>query len=383
MSERVKFVGRLLDGEKMVDLCKDFGISRKTGYKIFNRYKSEGLVGLNNKSTLPYNRPNKTPTEVENLITQLRELHKTWGAPKIKEYLSRKHPDLVIPAKSTIHAILERNKLIQKKRRNKKYKAQGTMLERPLKSNDLWCADFKGQFRLKNRKYCYPLTITDPWSRYIISCEALESTKETETIPVFERAFREYGLPSKIRTDNGVPFATRSIFGLSVLSVWWLRLGIKIERIQPGHPEQNGTHERMHRTLKQTAISPDTYNLLQQQERFDDFVHVFNDQRPHQGIGMKCPSDLYKKSSSKYPDKIEELQYPEHDKSVLVNVCGTIRLSKFEKVYISSVFKHNHVGLTEVDDNIWKVSFMNYDLGFFDRETLKFVPGENPFLVNS
>lgn len=285
MDERLRFVARLLEGEKMAVVCRDFGVSRKTGYKIYNRYKEFGLRGLEDRARSPYRHPNKLPFQLETTILRIKREYPTWGAPKIREKLLKAYPMLRPPAVSTIHATLDRHGLVKRHKR-RRHKAQGTQLHEPRLPNALWCADFKGEFRLGNRKYCYPLTITDYRSRYLLACEGLESTREAGASPVFERVFRDFGLPGAIRTDNGVPFASpHAVFGLSRLSVWWLRLGIGIERIKPGRPQQDARHERMHLTLKTEATKPPSYNFLQQQERFDDFIDVYNNHRPHQALG--------------------------------------------------------------------------------------------------
>ena len=276
VDERLRFVARLLAGEKMAALCREFDISRKTGYKIFNRYKDCGLEGLTDRSRRPYRQANRLPVQVETLIVRLKKEKPSWGAPKVRERLRRLHPDVHTPAISTVHAVLDRHGLV-KRRRKRRYKAQGTALSRPRRPNELWCADYKGEFMLADRRYCYPLTISDFASRYLITCDALSTTKQTYAFTVFKRAFEDFGLPDAIRTDNGVPFASsHALFGLSKLSVWWLRLGIRIERIKPGHPEQNGRHERMHLTLKKEATKPAASNFLQQQARFDEFITCYN-----------------------------------------------------------------------------------------------------------
>ena len=302
MDERLRFVARLMEGEKMAALCREFDISRKTGYKIFNRYKGSGLEGLTDRSRRPYRQGCQLPFQIENLILQVKRDHPSWGAPKIREKIRRKHSDIRLPAISTVHAVLHRHGLVNvNRRRQRSHKAEGTALSRPVHPNELWCADYKGEFMLADRRYCYPLTITDAASRYLLCCEALPSTCASLAFTVFERIFKDFGLPASIRTDNGVPFASpNSLFGLSKLSVWWLRLGIQIERIKPAHPQQNGRHERMHLTLKREATKPASRNLLQQQERFDRFVHIFNDERPHEALGMKYPTELYVSSSRPY-----------------------------------------------------------------------------------
>ena len=293
MEERLRFVARLLDGEAMTDVCRDFGLSRKTGYKIFDRYKEHGLSALSDRSRRPVRYANQLPQQVESLIVRLKAEKPHWGARRfasswsggsaaMSEYRPRA-PSMrfsIATAWSSVAAV------------------------RDAMPNDLWCADFKGEFKLGNGRYCYPLTVTDHASRFLLLCEALESTREDLACTAFERLFRERGLPLAIRSDNGVPFASpNALFNLSKLSVWWLRLGIAIERIKPGHPQQNGRHERMHLTLKKETTRPPGSNSLQQQDRFDAFVHEFNTERPHEALGMKCPAQLYTASPRRYVNR--------------------------------------------------------------------------------
>ena len=222
------------------------------------------------------------------------------------------------------------------------------------------------------------MTITDFASRYLLSCEALSSTREAYTFAVFERAFKDFGLPRVIRTDNGVPFASpQALYGLSRLSVWWLRLGIQIERIKPGHPEQNGRHERMHLTLKAEATKPAAANVLQQQARFDTFIDQYNRERPHQALAMKVPAELYTPSPRPYRG-LQDVDYPLHDWTATVTRCGRICWNR-RKINVSTVFAGQDVGVRQVSDRIWLVSFMDYDLGYFDDETYRLEPIANPF----
>lgn len=378
MEERLKFVARLLDGESMSAMCREFGISRKTGYKIYHRYKDYGLNGLQDKSRRPYRNAHKLPFQVERSILAIKKERPTWGAPKIREKLIRKYPMIKPPAKSTVHAVLERHGLV-KRRKSRRYKARGTDLSNPKSPNGLWCADYKGEFMLGNRKYCYPLTITDYSSRYLLACEGLESTKESFAFTQFEQVFKQYGLPDAIRTDNGIPFASpNALFGLSRLSVWWLRLGIAIERIKPGNPQQNGRHERMHLTLKKEATKPASFNFLQQQGRFDDFIEQYNNDRPHQALNMKYPGEVYTPSVKEYwlPEPPE---YPYHDRTIMITKCGRICIGR-RKINLSTVFAGQYVGIRGVADKIWLVSFMDYDLGYFDEEDRRVEPAENPFI---
>jgi transposase InsO family protein len=377
MDEKVKFVGRVLDGEKISDLCEEFGISRKTGYKIYERYKNCGLDGLSDRSRRPYRQANQLPYQVERSILGLKKEYPGWGAPKLREKLIQRHPTITAPAISTVHAVLDRHGLVERRRR-RRYKAEGTPLAAAHQPNGLWCADYKGEFRMGNRQYCYPLTITDYHSRYLLACEALESTKEPFAFSCFEKVFQEYGLPQAIRTDNGLPFSSpNSLYGLSKLSVWWLRLGIAIERIKPGNPQQNGRHERMHLTMKNEVCRPAAYNTLQQQEKLDTFQEVFNNERPHQAIGMRCPSQLYIPSVRQYQG-LPEVDYPFADKVVIVTTCGRICMGR-RKINLSKVFSGQKVGITETEDKIWLVSFMHYDIGYFDLEAGRVEPLDNPF----
>ncbi len=377
MDERMKFIGRLLQGDKMAELCREFGISRKTGYKFWDRYKDVGLHGLTDRSRRPVRYANQLPMQIEKEILRIKQDKPSWGAPKIQERLRRKYPEVKTPAKSTIHCILDRHGLVSRRKR-KRFKLQGTPLLDQHHPNDLWCADYKGEFMLADKRYCYPLTITDFSSRYLLSCEGLETNDEMHAFSVFEQTFQKYGLPKTIRTDNGVPFSSpNALFGLSKLSVWWLRLGIFIERIKPGNPQQNGRHERMHLTLKKEATKPPGRNFLQQQEKFDKFIVEFNTQRPHQAIGMKYPCELYNPSPRPYKG-IQSVSYPFHDRTITVSHCGRICLKK-KKINLSRVFAGQDVGVKEVNEGIWLVTFMDYDLGFFDLETRKIEPLEYPF----
>jgi putative transposase len=264
------------------------------------------------------------------------------------------------------------------RRRRRRHKVEGTPLTWPRQPNELWCADFKGEFMLADRRYCYPLTITDFASRYLLSCDALTTTKEIYAITAFERAFKDFGLPRSIRTDNGVPFSSRSaFFGLSKLSVWWLRLGIGIERIQPGQPQQNGRHERMHLTLKKEATRPAARNFLQQQERFDQFIQYYNSERPHQALGMRTPAELYRPSRRPYCG-LGSVEYPFHDRTLVVTHCGRICFGR-RKIHLSHVFSGQPIGIREVAEKIWLVTFMHYDLGFFDHQTGRVECAQNPF----
>ena len=343
MEERLRFVARLLDGEAMSEVCREFGVSRKTGYKIFERYKDHGLEALSDRSRRPVRYANQLPPQIEQLIVACKREKPHWGARKVRELLVRRlDQDFRIPARSTIHAVLHRHGLVKPLGRPR-HRATGTPLSAAQTPNGLWCADFKGEFKLGDGRYCYPLTVTDYASRYLLMCEALESTREDLAITAFERLFQERGLPEAIRSDNGVPFASpNALFNLSKLSVWWLRLGISIERIKPGHPQENGRHERMHLTLKKEATRPPGMNSLQQQAKFDEFVKEFNDERPHEALAMKRPAEVYVASPRPYLG-LPELSYPLHDRDILVTACGRICMHR-KRINVSTVLAGQRLG---------------------------------------
>lgn len=376
--ERMRFISGLLEGESMTHMCEQFGISRKTGHKIWNRYRQTGTHALVDRARKPHRFSNQLPEQIEQTIVRLKKEKPHWGAAKIRELLIRKYQHLPVPAVSTVHVVLDRNGLVNCRKRRRRCKAQGTALGLGQHPNEIWCTDFKGEFMLGDRRYCYPLTITDHASRFILAVEALDSVREASSFPVFERVFQEYGLPEAIRSDNGVPFAApNSLFGLSRLAVWWLRLGIRIERIEPGNPQQNGRHERMHLTLKKATVVPPAQNFLQQQQKFDAFVEEFNRERPHQALEMKFPSEIYKTSTRLYQG-LTLLDYPHHDRTVTVTSCGRICL-KGLKINFSLVFAGQDIGIREEQDGIWSVGFMDYDLGYFDEQSKRFEPLPNPF----
>jgi len=379
MDERMRFVIRLKDGESMASLCREFDISRKTGYKILQRYEQCGVEGLSDRARRPFRYANQLSEQIEAAIVAARREKPNWGARKIRERLLRRLPHAVkVPACSIIHAVLDRHGLVNRPRLRRGTRAQGTALSQGLNPNDLWCADYKGEFLLGNKRYCYPLTVTDHASRFLLLCEALESNKEDSAFWAFERLFQERGLPQAIRSDNGVPFASpNGLFNLSKLSVWWLRLGISIERIRPGHPQQNGRHERMHLTLKQETTRPAAANILQQQAKFDTFLEEFNQERPHEALAMKSPADVYIASRRTYLG-IPQPHYPFHDQTVFVTSCGRLCLFR-KKINLSTSLAGQAVGIKEVDQGIWLVSFMDYDLGYIDLEEKTLQPLQNPF----
>ena len=374
VNERMQFIARLKAGERMSDLCREFGISRKTGYKFERRFEEHGPKGLYDVSRRPKRLARQMSVGIQTAILELKREKPTWGAAKIEEVLRRKHPQMEVPVRSSIHDLLDRHGLVKKRSTRRRYHAYPTLREDDIKSpNQLWCADFKGQFRMANAKYCYPLTVTDFYSRYLLGCEAMESTKSENAQQGFELIFREYGLPTRLRTDNGTPFSSRSVQGLSALSVWWMRLGIQIERIEPGQPQQNGRHERMHRTLKEEVPARTAKSLLAQQEQLDRFREDFNERRPHEALKMKCPADIYKPSLKRYPETLPEPNYLQHDLVLPVGSNGSVYF-RGKSFFISMALVDQAVGLEEEQDGIWRINFMDLDLGFLDEEAMKFTP---------
>lgn len=361
MDLRVEFVTRVMRGEAVAQLCREYGISRKTGDKFKQRFVRCGPAGLVDQSRAPKVIPHRTPPELVALIVAEREAHPTWGPKKVKRVLEdRLHRTL--PAVSTVGDILLREGLVPPRSPRRRLPAQPTSLRPAHAPNDVWCIDYKGQFRLGDRSPCYPLTLTDQRSRFILGCEAMPAISDEAAREACDEVFHRYGLPKAIRSDNGVPFASRGLANLTRLSAYWLRLGIELERIRPAHPQDNGQHERMHRTLKAETARPPRTNLLQQQERFDAFIDEFNRDRPHEALAMKRPAQLYRPSPRKLPKLLPEPEYPAHDDVVAVARNGNIFFRR-RHIYLSAALAFQHVGLREEDDGRWLVTFMHLDLG--------------------
>ena len=361
MDLKVEFISRLNAGERMTDLCVEYGIARKTGHKLKKRYDEQGVLGLEERSRAPKHIPHKTPSELAEIIVAERRRHPSWGPKKLKDILERRLGRRM-PTSSTIGNLLDRCGLIERRKVRVRHKSAATHLREAKGPNDLWAVDYKGQFRMGDRSYCYPLTVTDQFSRYIVGCDAMSAIGDESAREAFEYIFREHGLPQAIRSDNGVPFASTGLAGLTKLSAYWLRLGIALERIQPGHPEENGRHERMHRTLKRETARPARAHLLQQQECFDTFVEDFNQNRPHEALNMKRPAELYQPSVRPYPKTLPELTYPTYDDVLSVSRRGFIHVAR-RQVYLSCALAEQQVGIREEDDGRWLVSFAHLDLG--------------------
>jgi transposase InsO family protein len=369
MCQRAEFVALHRSGLfSLTELCHRFGISRKTGYKWLARFQEGGPEGLRDKSHATLSCPHRTASEVETLLLQVRRDHPCWGPKKLLAYTQRRHPELTLPAASTVGDLLKRGGLIAAKRRRSKWGHPGPVALEASAPNQVWCADFKGQFQMGDGRYCFPLTVTDAYSRFLLACDAHLSTQASGAIVSFERLFQEHGLPQAIRTDNGVPFATAAIGGLSQLNLWWTKLGIAHQRIEPGKPQQNGRHERMHKTLKAEATKPAQKHLQAQQDRFDIFRHEFNAERPHEAIGQRTPGSLYAPSSRALPAKQPEPCYPPHFQVRRVSGAGTFRLHGWQ-THISEVLSGQHIGLEEVDDGVWTVWFFGRELARFDQKS--------------
>lgn len=346
----------------MTELCQLYRISRKTGYKWIERYLTHGPQGLEDRSRRPNNSPGQTPAEIVEALVQVRQRHPSWGAKKLLPFVQKRHPEWSLPSRSTVCDILSREGLVPKKRRRRVIGHPGKPGTQMLAPNDIWCADFKGQFKTGDGRYCYPLTVTDGYSRYLLGCQGLLSTSVADAKPVFTRLFKQYGLPTRIRSDNGVPFATTTLARLSTLSAWWVRLGILPDLIEPGKPQQNGRHERMHRTLKAETTRPPAGNLQAQQRKFNSFIQEFNEVRPHEALDMATPSDLYVPSRREMPDRLPPLEYPDRFEVRYVSYNGGIRWSK-GWVNVSITCAGEYVGLEEIDDGLWNVYFGPLKLG--------------------
>ena len=373
MDERLKFIGECLKRERsMSALCRSFGISRKTGYKLVSRYLDEGFVGLYDRSRAPHHQANAVTEELVSAILSLRTVHPRWGPRKLRAWLARERPRTRWPSASTIGRILWRHGKVIPRGRSRRcppYTQPFSSCSRP---NAVWCADFKGWFRTGDRKRCEPLTITDGYSRYVLACQALPNTTQAAVRPVFEAVFLQYGLPWAIRTDNGTPFASTALAGLSRLAVWWIKLGIRPERIQPGHPEQNGRHERFHRTLKAEAITPPKANAIDQQQAFDRFCQEYNQDRPHEALGQKTPVSVFTPSLRPYPLRLPQIAYPDHMIIRKVRPAGSIWWHG-QEVYISETLVGEPVAFEQTEEQIYQLYYGPVKLAVYDESKQKLI----------
>jgi putative transposase len=347
MDERIRLIALINEGQTSVsELSRAFGISRKTVYKWMARYEQLGAAGLVDGTTVAHHHPHATPDGVVSALVELRKERPTWGPRKLRARLAQL--GVTVPAASTIGELLKKHGLIRPRRRRVYPPRMPSELAETTRPNDTWCVDFKGHFVLGDKTRCYPLTLTDQVSRYLLKCESVERQDWAHVKVHFERAFREYGLPWRIRSDNGPPFATAGIGGLSELSVWWIKLGIQPERIEPGHPEQNGRHERMHRTLAEETARPPHHNAVEQQLVFDRFRADYNDIRPHEALGQTTPSSHYTASTRPMPEVLKSPEYPEGTKVRKLDSQGRINLPRSDnKTNISTLLKNEPVGLVE------------------------------------
>ena len=371
VDERIAFVQDVLRREAdKTELCRRYGISRPTGYKWLRRFEQFGLTGLDDLPSAAHRHPNEMPSELAAVFLALRREHMTWGPRKLLAYLARKYPGMDWPAASTVGDLPRRHGLCVHRIRRHRTPSYTQPFGSCCQANATWCGDFKGWFRTGDGSRCDPLTISDAFSRYLLRCQGLGRTSTEPTKAVFESAFREYGLPLAIRTDNGPPFASNSVGGLSRLSVWWLRLGIVPERIEPGQPQQNGRHERMHLTLKQETASPPRATLRAQQRRFDEFRKEYNEQRPHEALGQRPPAEAYEGSPRPYPSKVPEPEYGDNTVVRFVRRSGEIKW-RGQRMYLGEVLAGEHVGLEPISDEQCLVYFCRMPLGVLDMRRRK------------
>ena len=371
MDEKMQFIADVLrETLSIKELCQRYNISRKTGYKWLRRYQADGPAGLRERSRRPQNCPHRTAEELEAAIIEARQRHPSWGAKKLLKILARKAPEQPWPARATVCNILERNGLIRHPRRRRQLGHPGKPDTSITGANAVWSADFKGQFKTGDGQYCYPLTVTDNYSRMLLACQGLPSTACADAKPVFRRLFQQYGLPERIRTDNGVPFATTSLARLSSLSAWWVRLAVLPELIEPGKPQQNGKHERMHKTLKAETTRPPGATRRSQQRKFDTFRQEYNHERPHEALNQETPASLYRPSPRPFPSKLPKLQYPLHYETRLVSDNGGIRWTN-HWVNVSCCCAGEYVGLEEIDNGVWEIYFGPLKLGRLLEEHMR------------
>jgi len=368
MEQRAKFIIDILEGSySMTELCEYYGISRKTGYKWIQRYEQGGFDAIRDLSRAPHCHPHQISHQVKESILTVKKRFPKWGAPKIRSRLERIHPDWNnYPAISTIGLFLRKQGLTHPRKRRRKATPTELPLTGGCHSNHVWCADFKGHFKTDDGSRCNPLTISDHASRYLLCCRHLGRMSYELVKMRFERVFREYGLPEVVRTDNGTPFASRGLGGLSRLSYWWIRLGIHPERIEPGHPEQNGRHERIHKTLKDHTARPPAKTLAQQQRRFNEFRVEYNEYRPHEALEMHTPSQCYCNSTRVFPSRLSEVSYPDYMQSRRVFLHGDI-LYFGKRLFVTESLRGEYVGVEQIDEDASLLWYCSYLLGRIDH----------------
>ena len=374
MEEKLRFVYDYeRDEQTMTELCQRYGIARETGYVWLRRYPQSGVLGLVELNRAPARHPNQTPLRIEEAVLGMRQAHMRWGPGKLKRVLERDEPGQHWPAASTIGGLLKREGLVVSRKRRRKTAPYEEPLAHADGPNRVWCADFKGWFRTGDGTRIDPLTISDAYSRYLLRCQAVENTDTERVRAIFEAAFREYGMPGAIRTDNGAPFASCGLGGLSRLAVWWIKLGIVPERIAAGHPEQNGRHERMHRTLKQEVAMPPAADRRAQQRALDRFREEYNEVRPHEALAMQTPARVYEPSSREFPARLPEPEYPATMLVRSIRAHGHFRWQKHD-VGLSQVLWGERVGLLPIDDRWYTIYFAQLPLARFDSWQRRVLP---------
>ena len=370
VDEKMSFVAECLRGDMpMAALCEDYGISRKTGYKWLDRYREHGPAGLEDRSRAPHRHGRSMAPAVAEAIVALRRERPHWGPRKLRAMLMRSRPDVVWPAASTMGDLLRAEGLVRSRRRRRLLAAPSRTLRTAEAPNDVWCIDFKGWFRTRDGERCDPLTVTDAYSRYLLAC-VIVAPRTEEVRAAVEQLFARYGLPETIRSDNGPPFAATGAGGLSRLSVGWLKAGIALERIAPGQPQQNGRHERMHKTLKAETAKPPAASKEQQQVRFDRFREDFNEYRPHEALGQQPPAAFYHPSPRPCPERLEEPWYDAWHAVRRVRTDGSIKWGG-DLVFIGEPLAGEPVGIAETESGHWIVRFADIDLGIIDHKTKK------------
>lgn len=372
MEQKIEFITEWRSGNYSIsELCREFEISRPTAYKYIKRYQQVGLKGLQEHQRAPFTHPNKTPLEIEEKIIHYRKKHSRWGGEKIWKLLHNDFKTEHIPSISTVNRIIKRNGLVTVKKRRRRVKPVSPIFD-PQACNEVWSADFKGKFRMGNKKYCHPLTIADSYSRFIFTAKGMYGERFKPTKLEFRRVFREYGLPRQIHTDNGRPFgAVQAIKRLTRLSVWFIEQGIEPVYSDPAHPEQNGRHERMHRDLKGEATRPPGYNLRTQQRKLNHFVNEYNHERPHKALELETPGSMHVYSRRPYREKVKNWVYPSYCEVRRVTKNGALRWRSTKWVMVSTTLIDKHVGLEELGDGIWRIYFRQKMLGYFDEKTLR------------
>jgi len=353
----------------MTELCQRYRVTRPTGYKWLERYEEEGVSGLEERSRAPATCPHQTPPALEGRILALRAEY-GWGAKKLLQVLERRHPKVAWPSRSTVNAILDRHGTLRKNRRRRCWAHPGAASLATERPNQVWPADFKGQFKTRDGKYCYPLTVTDHYSRKLLVCQGLPSVRTEGAKPVFRKLFRDAGLPEAIRTDNGAPFASTGIHGLCELNVWGMQLGIVHQRIRPASPQQNGQHERMHQDLKREAARPPAANLAAQQRKLEWFRRRYNEERPHDGIDGAIPEERWHPSPRQYPERLRRPDYPKHLEVRRVSAAGTFRL-RAKQPFLSNALADEYIGLEEIGDGLWNIVYYETLLGRIDERSKK------------